>query len=150
MAKAVAVRKPTAPTNAFVNRPKPPTDAELATALGPSKPFWDQLLADLATECKVTIREWHSYSHKAGWSLRAKHAERTILYLSPYAGGFRTSFALGDKAVQAARQSSLPPRVLQIIKEAKKYAEGTAVRIDVRSTADVAAVKQLAMIKLKN
>lgn len=148
MAKAASVQKTA--TNAFVNQPEPPTDAELATALDASKPLWEQLLAVLATECNVPIREWHSYSRQAGWSLRVKQAERTILYLSPCAGGFRASFALGDKAVQAARQSGLSPRVLQIIKEAKKYAEGTAVRIDVRSMADVAAVKQLAMVKLKN
>src|SRR5512146_375682 len=70
MAKAASVQKTA--TNAFVNQPEPPTDAELATALGASKPLWEQLLAVLATECSVPIREWHSYSRQAGWSLRVK------------------------------------------------------------------------------
>ena len=58
------------------------------------------------------------------------------------------SFALGDKAVAAARASGLPKRVVKIIDEAKKYAEGTAVRIDVNGPEDVAVVKTLAAIKL--
>jgi hypothetical protein len=33
--------------NAFIGKAKKPTDAELATALGPAKAVWDQLLAEL-------------------------------------------------------------------------------------------------------
>jgi len=36
------------------------------------------------------------------------------------------SFALGDKAVQAARQSGLPQSVIKIIDEAKRYVEEPA------------------------
>jgi len=60
------------------------------------------------------------------------------------------SFALGDKAIQAARASKFPKHVMKIIAEAKKYAEGTAVRIVVNGSEDVAAVKSLARIKLES
>lgn len=146
MAKAATASTP----NAFVNQPDPPTDSELAAALGPTKALWDQLLAALADEHELVIREWNSYSRKAGWALRVKRVERNILYLSPCQGWFLASLALGDKAVQAARQGSLPPRVLRIISEARRYAEGTAVRLEVHTAADIAAVIQLAAIKLKN
>jgi len=59
-------------------------------------------------------------------------------------------FALGDKAVQAACQSRLPQQVIMIINEAKRYAEGTAVRIDVKKPKDVDIVKRLTAIKLDN
>jgi hypothetical protein len=58
------------------------------------------------------------------------------------------SFALGDKAVQAARDSGLTARAITLIDAARRYAEGTAVRIDVKTPADVAIVTKLAGIKL--
>jgi hypothetical protein len=136
--------------NAFINQTEKPTDDELSAALGPTRALWGQLLAELAGELDVTIQEWNSYSPKAGWSLRLKREKRTILYLSPCRGSFRAAFALGDKAVEAARRSRLPKRVIRIIDEAKRYAEGTGVRIDVNRPPDVALVRKLAVLKLEN
>jgi hypothetical protein len=136
--------------NAFIGKAKKPTDAELATALGPAKAIWDQLLADLADECGIVDQEWNSYSPKAGWSLRLKHEQRNIVYLSPRQGCFLASFALGDKAMQAARQCKFSPTVIKIINEAKKYAEGTGVRLQVKAPKDIESVKKLAAIKLAN
>jgi len=137
--------------NAFIGKPEMPTDDDLAAELGRSaKALWDRLLADLADRHNIVTVEWHSYSRKAGWSLRLKLDKRTILYLSPCHGCFRASFALGGKAVDAARASRLPRRVIQTIASAKRYAEGTGVRIDVNGPADVATVQKLAAIKLAN
>lgn len=150
MAKKTATKNPLPLANAFIGKPKPPTDKELSAALGPAQPLWDQLLADLSNELNVPIREWNSYSQKAGWSLRVKRGDRIILYLAPCEGYFRASFALGDRALQAAKASGLPQSVLKIIESAKKYAEGTAVRIVVRGTDDIEAVKKLAKAKLES
>ncbi len=136
--------------NAFVGKREEPGEAEVAAELGATKAYWDRLLKKLATEFDCDGREWHSYSQKAGWSLKVKHKERTIVYLSPSRGSFMASFALGDKAVKSARQAGLPQRALDIIEHAKRYAEGTAVRIDVHGSKDVAVVEKLAAIKLNN
>ncbi|MGA2184851.1 MAG: DUF3788 domain-containing protein [Bryobacteraceae bacterium] len=129
--------------NAFIGKPEVPTDAELSAELGSSRALWDRLLAGLARECSLTEAEWNSYSPKAGWALRMKQGKRNIVYLSPGRGCFMASFALGDKAVRAAR-------AIVNLDAARKYAEGTAVRIDVKSPADVAIVTKLAGIKLKH
>jgi hypothetical protein len=135
--------------NAFIDKPKKPTAAELTAALGgPAKALWDQLLAGLADERNLTVQEWNSYSRKAGWSLRLKLKDRNILYLTPCRGSFFVSFALGDKAVEAARQSRLPPSVIKTINEAKRYAEGTGIRIEMKKPKDIEIAKQLAAIKL--
>ena len=134
--------------NAFIGKPQKPTDAELAAALGAAKVLWDQSLAGLADEHNLTVQEWNSYSRKAGWSLRLKHKDRNIVYLSPCEGCFFVSFALGDKAVEAARQSGLPQSVIKIINDAKRYAEGTAVRFEIKKAKDIGTVTKLAGIKL--
>jgi hypothetical protein len=134
--------------NAFIGKAERPSARELAAELGPAKALWDRLLDALADDCDV--REWKSYSPKAGWLLRLKRGKRAIVYLSPSSGCFMASFALGDKAVAAARESGLPARALKIVDEATRYAEGTAVRIDVRGPGDVEIVKKLAAVKLAN
>ncbi|MGP8243817.1 MAG: DUF3788 domain-containing protein [Bryobacteraceae bacterium] len=136
--------------NAFFGKSEKPTENELARELGAAKAIWDQLLAELAEECDLVTREWNSYSRQAGWSLRLKRGERNIVYLSPGRGCLVASFALGDRAVRAARESNLPKRVMQIIEEAKRYAEGTAVRLEVNGPRDIAAIKRLVAIKLEN
>jgi len=136
--------------NAFIDKPKKPTDNDLTEALGSAKKLWDQLLDELADQYNLVVQEWNSYSRKAGWSLRLKLKKRNIVYLSPCKGCFFVSFALGDKAVQAARQSKFPKRVIKIIDEAKRYAEGTGVRLDVKKPKDIDIVKKLTAIKLNN
>jgi uncharacterized protein DUF3788 len=136
--------------NAFIGKPDKPTDEVLAAELGAAKALWDQLLADLAKESNLHVHEWNSYSPKAGWSLRLQHKKRSIVYLSPYKNGFRASLALGDKAVQAARRSNFPAHVLKSISQAKRYAEGTAVRIEVCEAKDLAVFKKLVALKLEN
>jgi len=134
--------------NAFIGKSKKPTDAELAAALGDARELWDELLGELADQHNLTIREWNSYSPKAGWSLRLKRKGRNILYLGPCPGAFRVAFVLGDKAVAVARQSDLPQSIIKIISEAKRYPEGTAVRLEIKQAKDIGIVTRLAGIKL--
>jgi hypothetical protein len=136
------------PSNAFINRREEPADGDLTAELGGARPLWDEVLAALPADCKT--REWHSYSIKAGWALRIKREKRTILYLSPCKGSFLASFALGDRAVEAARNCGLPQKVIKIINESKRYAEGTGVRIEVTTPKDIAIVRKLVEVKLAN
>jgi hypothetical protein len=136
--------------NAFINKPKQPTDAEFAAALGPAKAVRDQLLAELSQEHGVNDHEWKSYSPKAGWSLRVKRMARTIVWLSPSDGSFMVAIILGDKALRAARQYKFPQRVVRAISEAPKYPEGTGIRLEVKSSRDIGALMKLAAIKLAN
>jgi len=128
-------------TNAFIGKAAAPSDAELTVELGSAKALWDRLREGVAIE-----GEWHSYSKKAGWSMRLKSGARNVVYLIPGRGGFDVSFALGDRAVAAAREAGLA----SLVDGAKRYAEGTAVRFAVAAAKDVATVKKLVKIKLEH
>ena len=136
--------------NSFIGKRSEPSDKELSEALGAARVLWDRLLAELSEQQVSDGYEWNSYSAKAGWSLKVKHGKRTILYLSPCEHSFRASLALGDKAVKAALASGLPAPVLKMIREAKRYAEGTAVRLDVKSAKEIDTVMKLAAAKSGN
>ena len=140
---------PAAPLNAFAGKADAPDDHELMLALGAANALWDKLVGDLERMHGLNP-QWGSSSPKAGWSLRLKQKDRIILYLIPMRGSFQVSLVLGDKAVKAAIQSKLPQRVLKTIADAKRYAEGTGIRLAVTAPEDLVAIEQLAQIKIDN
>jgi hypothetical protein len=127
-------------TNAFIGKAAAPSDAELAAALGSADGLWKTLRDAVALP-----GEWHSYSKKAGWSMRLRKGERNVVYLVPGQGGFDVSLALGDRAVAAARKRGLA----KMVDGAKRYAEGTAVRFAITGPKDIATAKKLVEIKLE-
>jgi hypothetical protein len=127
-------------SNAFAGKAEAPSDAELAVELGSAKALWDRLCIELQLP-----GEWHSYSKKAGWSMRLKRGERNIVYLIPAHGEFEISMVLGDRAVVAARTRGLE----RMLAGAKRYAEGTALRFPVKGPKDFATIKKLVDVKLE-
>ncbi|MEI9970167.1 MAG: DUF3788 domain-containing protein [Terracidiphilus sp.] len=136
--------------NGFTGQMTPPSKKELEAKLGSALAPWNELIAWI-DEKGISSGEWRSVSPKKyGWGLRPTLKKRTILYLGPCEGCFRVSFVLGDKAVEAARTSGLPKILLKEIAEARRYAEGTGVRVVIRKPGDLAAVRKLVEIKLAN
>jgi hypothetical protein len=142
--------RPTAALNAFAGRTDAPDAQELTLALGPARALWDRLVDSLQRKHDVTVQEWGTSSPKAGWSLRLKRKDRTILHLIPLHGSFQAALVLGDKAVKTARESMLPKSVLKTIAQARRYAEGTGIRVAVKGPADLATIEKLALIKVES
>ncbi len=134
----------------FDNQAKTPTTAELADVLGPAGRLWDQLKEHVAVQHAPIDEEWVFGGKNHGWALRLKQKKRAVLYLKSLSGWFRASFAFGEKAVAAARLSALPAPVKDLIEQAPRYAEGRAIRIEVRTARDVGIVEKLAVIKMAN
>lgn len=135
--------------NAFIGVKAPPSNKQVIMKLGSAAGTWKELI-DWLKEQGITCTEWKSSSPKYGWSLPAVLKTRRIVYLVPCEGCFRASFALGDRAIIAASASDLPAAVLKEIAGAKRYAEGTGVRLIVRKPEDLASVRKLVEIKLEN
>jgi len=146
--------KPAPVLNAFAGKTDAPDNRELAAALGPAHALWDKLVDSLHRKLVVDVQEWGSSSQKAGWSLRLKrkykNRDRIILYLVPTHGSFQAALVLGDKAVKAVRESKFPERALKTVAEARRYAEGTGIRLRVDGPEDLAVVERLAIIKIEN
>lgn len=132
----------------FDDKARQPTEADLARALKGSFVFWNELKERTASRFTPLTFEWGFTGKSTGWGLRLKHKDRVILYMTPCNGYFLASFALGEKAVQAAREAKLPSPLLKIIDSARKYAEGRGVRLRVTSARDVRNIGKLAVIKM--
>jgi uncharacterized protein DUF3788 len=136
--------------SALAGKSKHPVDRELAKTLGSTFRLWNKLKTIMAKKFAPVSEEWGYSSQSTGWSLQLKRNKRAILYLTPCQGYFLASFALGEKAVQAAHASGLPTSILTTIDKATKYVEGRGVRLMVKKAKDVRHIEQLAEIKMAN
>ena len=136
--------------SAFDDKSKKPQGSDLKRTLKRASTHWDSLISHVASEYPPLDETWNFSGAKWGWSLRLRQKKRTVLYMTPCEGHFLVGFALGEKAVKAAHRSTLSDSVLTIIDGARKYAEGRAVRIEIRTKKDLENAKKLSSIKMAN
>ena len=136
--------------SAFVDKAHTPTDEEVAKVLGPAVGLWNELKNIIVGQYEPITEEWAFSGKKHGWAFRLKQKKRAIVNMVPLDGRFRAGFALGEKAVAAARQNSLPADVMKIIDEAPKYAEGRGVSMLIYSKEDVQSIVKIAAAKMAN
>ena len=136
--------------SAFLDKASIPSDSEVAQILGSTASLWPELKHRLAQGLGPLTEEWAFSGKKFGWTLRLKQKKRAVVYMTPLAGYFRASFALGEKAVSAAREAALPADVLDLIENAPKFPEGRAVRLEVRTRQDLAVLARIAELKMSS
>lgn len=133
--------------SAFGEKTSPPSADDVRTVLGKSHKAWDRLIDEVSNRIAPISPVWGFTSAKSGWGLRLLRSGRVILYMTPCEGHFLVSFALGEKAVAAARDKGLAPFVLDAIDRAPRYAEGRGMRFEIRSVREIPPLVALAEIK---
>jgi hypothetical protein len=134
----------------FEDKDTRPDDKMLAVVLGKSNRLWLQIKKNLKAEYGELIEEWKFYGQKSGWILKTLRKKRNLFFFVPLKGSFQVSFVFGEKAVAAVEKSDLPQELITTLKNARKYAEGRGLRIDVKNPADVEHIKKLVEIKVNN
>ena len=127
-----------------------PDEKALLKAIGKTAGHWKNIKSHLENEYGELVEEWKYYGQKTGWLLKTLKKKRNLFFCIPLKGGFHLSFVFGDKAVRAVQESDLPESIKTELKNARKYAEGRGLRIDVKSAKDVKNIKKLIEIKVKN
>lgn len=132
----------------FIEKSKRPTDADLKKALGKNHPYWEEL-ADFAKKSYPAAKgEWHFSGDKYGWSFRISDKKRVIVYLLPREGFFKTALVFGQKATDVVLESKVDHSIKKMLSEAKVYAEGRGIRLEVKDKSLLADIKNLITIKL--
>lgn len=134
----------------FEDKATKPDDKMLAKALGKSNRLWEEIKKHLSAEYGELIEEWKFYGAKSGWILKTLRKKRNLFFFIPLKSSFQISFVFGDKAVAAVEKSDLPKKLITELKNARKYAEGRGLRIDVKNSTDVEHIKKLVEIKVNN
>jgi hypothetical protein len=124
-----------------------PDDQILSVALGASFKSWTEIKNAITEEHGTTREEWKYYGAKSGWVLKLLLKKRNLFFLIPGDKHFTLGFVFGDRAVEAIEKSSLPPAMIREVRDARRYAEGRGLRIDVRNRTHVSHVLNLVDIK---
>jgi hypothetical protein len=131
----------------LIDKSLKPDDKILSVALGASFKSWTEIKNAITEEHGTTREEWKYYGAKSGWVLKLLLKKRNLFFLIPGDKHFTLGFVFGDRAVEAIEKSSLPPAMIREVRDARRYAEGRGLRIDVRNRTHVSHVLKLVDIK---
>jgi hypothetical protein len=134
----------------FLDKSKKPDDELLAKALGASYKYWQEIKTTLENQYGPLVEEWKYYGINSGWTLKLLLKKRNLFFFGPYDKYFIIAFVFGDKAVRAIEESDLPSKMIQELKNAKRYVEGRGLRIEVKKRAEVTKIVKLVAMKLQN
>ena len=127
-----------------------PTSKSLKKVLSNTFEAW-QTIADFTKSAyPAATEEWNFSSVKYGWSFRIKDKKRVIVYLLPRDKFFKVSLVFGQKATDEILKSKVSETLKTELKNAKVYAEGRGIRIEVKDNTVIDDLKKLIEIKIAN
>ncbi len=132
----------------FPEKDQVPTEALLEEKLGGTYPLWKHIFDYVFEKYPEGKAEWNFPGEKYGWFFRIKDKKRAILYFLPRDSYFKISLIFGDRAVEHIMESPVDEGIKKGLREARKYAEGRGIPIDVKDESVLADIKQLVDIKL--
>ena len=132
----------------FCDKSRTPTTQDLKKILGRTFPIWESIIQAAKALYPEAREDWNFPGEKYGWSFRLKDKKRAIIYLLPQEGFFKASLVFGQKAVTAILQSQISETIKEELRNARVYAEGRGLRIDVNDKSSLADLKELIKIKI--
>ena len=127
-----------------------PDDKMLTYDLAGTKSYLDSIAEFIESEYGDFKPEWKFYSQKSGWILKMFTKKRNVLFVIPCDKYFRVAFTLGGKEADLIFSSELPDFIKKELSEAKKYAEGRTIQIEVKTADDLDIILKMIRIKLIN
>lgn len=134
----------------FMDKAAPPTALDLKAKLGRSLQYWQELEQFVLDQYPAGKKEWNFPGKKYGWSYRIKDKRRAILYFLPREEYFMAALVFGQKAYDQIMKEDIASTIKNDLGQARKYAEGRGIRIDVRDRTNLTDIKKLVIIKLSN
>ncbi|MHC4744763.1 MAG: DUF3788 family protein [Planctomycetota bacterium] len=134
----------------FEDKSVRPDSEKLLCVLGKSAGLWEKVRDNLQEDYGELVEDWKHYGQKTGWLLKVLRKKRNLFFHIPMKGAFQITFTFGEKAVSAVKNSDLPAAIKAELRDARRYAEGRVIRIDVKSAKDVANIRKLVKIKVHN
>ncbi len=123
-------------------QPAHPSDEEIRTRLRRAFPHFRALVEDAAFH-----PEWKWYGAKSGWGLKLFEKKRNLCFLNPKEGAFDVAFVFGERARHETLAGPAPEAVKVLLRDARHYPEGWAVRLTVTKKAELELVRRLLEIK---
>ncbi|OFX35261.1 MAG: hypothetical protein A2X08_07430 [Bacteroidetes bacterium GWA2_32_17] len=134
----------------FTDRNVKPANESLKKAIGDTFDIWQTLVSFTNKSYPNAKEEWTFSSPKYGWSFRISDKKRVLIYLLPRDKFFKVAFVFGQKATDEIIKSNISENIKSELLNAKLYAEGRGIRIDIRDKAILNNIFKLISIKISN
>ena len=134
----------------FNDKSQKPNEPLLSENLGESFKVWQEIAAHVKETYDNTAEEWKFYGQKYGWQLKTFLKKRNLFFMIPSQAYFRVVFVFGDRAVAEIEKSDIAENLKIVVRNAKKYAEGRGLPIEVFDQKYLADIKKLIDIKINN
>jgi hypothetical protein len=108
----------------------------------------EAVMTSLESEYRGISTEW-KFSKTSGWYTTCDKGKNRLFYLLPVDGGFVFKMVFNERCLGQIRKGAFPRFILEMIRNARKYSEGTLLEFDA-SNFNTAAVLNLLRIKTKN
>jgi hypothetical protein len=132
----------------FSEKEKIPTNADLKLALNSNYDLWIEIRDFVFEKYPKATEEWNYPGKNFGWSFRIKDKKRAIIYLLPRENYFKAAFNFGQKAYELILQSDISSEIKTELENARVYAEGRGIRIEVKDESILNDIKKLIEIKI--
>lgn len=126
-----------------------PTDELVFSIIGENSAYWENLIEHLYEKHLNITEEWRFYNDGKSWLYRALQKKKTLYWIGVIKDTFRISFWFGDKAEPIIEASSLPEKIKEEFRNAKRYGKIRPVSIEMHSNEDLQNVILLLQLKVK-
>lgn len=134
----------------FIDKESKPGGKDLLAALGNAHDLWLDLADFTKKNYPAAFEEWKFTGAKYGWNYRISDKKRVLIYLLPRNKFFKAAFVFGQKATGEILRSNISIGIKTELKNAKIYAEGRGIRIEVKDNSIMNDLKELIKIKISN
>jgi hypothetical protein len=134
----------------FTDKNIKPLAQDLKKALGKTFLIWKSFEDFVNKKNPDVAADWHYSGDKFGWSYRIKDSKRVVLYLLPRDKFFKAAFVFGQKAADEILVSDISEEIKTELRNAKVYAEGRGIRIDIKDASTSRDIRELIKIKIAN
>jgi hypothetical protein len=132
----------------FPDKSSEPTDKDVKEILGSKYELWKRIHDLVYSKYPGGLSEWNYPGKKYGWSYRIKDKKRAIIYFLPRDRYFLVAFVFGDKAVKEVMDSQISEEIKNDLNNARKYAEGRGVKVEVKDESVLTDIERLIEIKI--
>ena len=129
---------------------KKPGNKILADKIGKNFNYWEDIRKHVKEKYENISEEWKFYGKNYGWQLKIFLKKRNLFFLIPHENFFNIVFVFGNKAVEEIEKSKISNELIDKVVNAKKYAEGRGLLIEVKNKKYIADIKKLMEIKINN
>jgi hypothetical protein len=131
----------------FSDKEVKPDDDLISPFIGRNFVLWVELKKWLSEELPGSDGSWNYYNDGKQWIYKMTLKKKTLFWSGVIKDGFRVTFYFGGKAEPVIDSSDIPQVYKDNFKFGKRYGQIREISVIVDSSAELADVKKLVVIK---